>query len=245
MVDTVNSRIGINKTPTTALDVSGVATFDNDLIVDTDTIYVDAANDRVGINKTPTTALDVSGVATFDNDLIVDTDTLHVDVSSDRVGINKLTPDASLHVFGNAFVSSDFSHGGLLPSSGTEIDQIQRIDKTLTIGTTWMDTGISGTDLATGSYIVQLFANEQGSHNWSEYYTGFMSWYASSTNSVSEDSSEIVLHAAGHDTGDNHTYLRVQRVANTANPNTLKLQIRKDVAVGSQITYEFRFRRMI
>ena len=108
-----------------------------------------------------------------------------------------------------------------------------------------MDTGIRGTELATGSYIVQLFANEQGSHNWSEYYTGFMSWYASSTNSVSEDSSEIVLHAAGHDTGDNHTYLRVQRVANTANPNTLKLQIRKDVAVGSQITYEFRFRRMI
>ena len=217
----------------------------SNLIVDTDTIYVDATNDRVGINKTPTTALDVSGVATFDNDLIVDTDTLHVDVSSDRVGINKLTPDASLHVDGNAYVSTDFSHGGLLPTSGTEIDQIQKIDKTLTIGTTWMDTGIRGTDLATGSYIVQLFSNEQGSHNWSEYYTGFMSWYASSTNSVSEDSSEIVLHAAGHDTGDNHTYLRVQRVANTANPNTLKLQIRKDAAVGTQITYEFRFRRMI
>ena len=214
--------------------------------------YVKSSTSKIGINEiAPAADLHLSGNAYMSSnliigdDLIVDTDTLHVDVSSDRVGINKLTPDASLHVFGNAFVSSDFSHGGLLPSSGTEIDQIQRIDKTLTIGTTWMDTDISGTDLATGSYIVQLFANEQGSHNWSEYYTGFMSWYASSTNSVSEDSSEIVLHAAGHDTGDNHTYLRVQRVANTANPNTLKLQIRKDAAVGTQITYEFRFRRMI
>ena len=251
-VDVSSDRVGINKlTPDASLHVVGNAYMSSNLIIGDDLI-VDTVNSRVGINKlTPDASLHVVGNAyvssnlIMGDDLIVDTDTLHVDVSSDRVGINKLTPDASLHVVGNAYVSSDFSHGGLLPSSGTEIDQIQRIDKTLTIGTTWMDTGISGTDLATGSYIVQLFANEQGSHNWSEYYTGFMSWYASSTNSVSEDSSEIVLHAAGHDTGDNHTYLRVQRVANTANPNTLKLQIRKDVAVGSQITYEFRFRRMI
>ena len=106
-----------------------------------------------------------------------------------------------------------------------------------------MDTGISGTDLATGSYIVQVYSHEQGTHNWNEYYTGFMSWYDNTTNSA--DSSEIILHAAGHDTGDNHTYLRVQRIPDTETIHTLKLQIRKDASVGTEITYEFRFRRMI
>ena len=251
-VKSSTSKIGINEiAPAADLHLSGNAYMSSNLIIGDDLI-VDTVNSRVGINKlTPDASLHVVGNAyvssnlIMGDDLIVDTDTLHVDVSSDRVGINKLTPDASLHVVGNAYVSSDFSHGGLLPSSGTEIDQIQRIDKTLTIGTAWMDTGISGTDLATGSYIVQLFAHEQGSHNWNEYYTGFMSWYASSTNSLSEDSNEIILHAAGHDTGHNHTYLRVKRLYQTANPNILKLQIRKDVAVGTQITYQFRFRRMI
>ena len=253
-VKTSTSKIGINEiAPVADLHLTGNAYMSSnliigdDLIVDTDTLHVDVSSDKVGINKlTPDASLHVVGNAyvssnlIIGDDLMVDTDTLHVDVSSDRVGINKLTPDASLHVVGNAYVSTDFSHGGLLPTSGTEIDQIKKIDKSLTISTAWMDTGISGTDLATGSYIVQVYSHEQGTHNWNEYYTGFMSWYDSATNSA--DSSEIILHAAGHATGNNHTYLRVQR---TQSSNTLKLQIRKDAPVGTEITYEFRFRRMI
>ena len=44
------------------LDVTGVTTIVDDLIVDTDTLFVDVSTDRVGINTaTPTVALDVTG----------------------------------------------------------------------------------------------------------------------------------------------------------------------------------------
>jgi hypothetical protein len=240
-VDATNNRIGINKIPTTALDVSGVATFDDDLIVDTDTLHVDISTERVGINKLePDASLHVVGNAYVSSNLTVDTNTLHVDILEDRVGINKLVPDASLHVVGNAYVSSDFSHGGLLPSSGTEIDQIQKYTKTLNVTSTWMDAGISAAQLATGTYIVQLHAHEEGTANFNEYYSGLMSWYSGATDS--SESSEIALHAAGKDPNSNHTYLRVTRLPN---PNTLKLEIRKDVAIGSTKSYVFQFRRMI
>ena len=240
-VKSLTSKVGINEVaPAADLHVTGNAYVSSNLTVDTDTLYADAVNDRIGINKIPTTALDVSGVATFDDDLIVDTDTLHVDISTNRVGINKLTPDSSLHVVGNAYVSTDFSHGGLAPTSGTEIDQIKEYTKSLNVTATWMDVGISGTDLATGTYIVQLYAHEEGTSNFNEYYSGLMSWFSSATDS--SESSEIVLHAAGKDPNSNHTYLRVTRLPN---PNTLKLQIRKDAAIGSTKSYEFKFRRMI
>ena len=241
-VDISTQRVGINKlTPDASLHVVGNAYVSSNVTVNTDTLYVDAVNNRIGINKIPSTALDVSGIATFDNDLIVDTDTLHVDISTQRVGINKLVPDASLHVVGNAYVSSDFSHGGLAPTPGTEIDQIQQITEPLNVTAGWMDAGISGADLATGTYIVQLYAHEEGAANFNEYYSGLMSWYSGVTNS--SESSEIVLHAAGKDPNSNHTYLRVTRVATS--PNTLKLEIRKDVAIGSTKSYVFKFRRMI
>ena len=79
-VDQTNNRVGINKTPTVALDVSGDADFSGtldvtgDLTVDTNTLKVDSANNRVGIGTTsPDLKLDVSHgtsseyVATFQN----------------------------------------------------------------------------------------------------------------------------------------------------------------------------------
>jgi len=248
-VDATNGRVGINKTPTTTLDVGGIATFDNDLIVDTDTLHVDVSSDRVGINKlTPDASLHVVGNThissnlTVVSNLTVDTNTLHVDVSSDRVGINKLIPDSSLHVEGNAYVSSDFSHGGLVPTPGTEIDQIKTFTSvSLSLTDAWTSTTITGTALATGSYIVQLFAHENAvGQNYNEYYTGFMSWYADTTNST--ESNEIVLHAAGEKPSSNHTYLRVTRASS---PGVLTLEIRKDIATGGAKDYTFKFRRMI
>ena len=165
---------------------------------------------------------------------------LHVDVLEDRVGINKLVPDSSLHVVGNAYVSSDFSHGGFVPTAGTEIDQIKEFTKSLNVTASWGNVGISGSQLATGTYILQLYAHEEGTANFNEYYSGLMSWFSSATDS--SESSEIVLHAAGKDPNSNHTYLRVTRLPN---PNTLKLQIRKDAAIGSTKSYVFKFRRMI
>ena len=111
-----------------------------------------------------------------------------------------------------------------------------------------MDTGIKGTDLVTGSYIVQIENHSDPSgggttRNYNEYYTGFMSWYSESNGTNDTDASEIILHAAGHATEDNHIYLRVLRQLNNAD---LKLQIRRDFDRSNQsVDYKFKFRRMM
>jgi hypothetical protein len=54
------------------LDVTGVTTIVDDLIVDTDTLFVDVSTDRVGINTTtPTEALDVTGKVLVSSDITV------------------------------------------------------------------------------------------------------------------------------------------------------------------------------
>lgn len=132
------------------------------------------------------------------------------------------------------------------PSEGTEIDQIKSITKSLTLTTDWQDTGISSTDLATGTYIIQLVANDTGSGgtNNNEYYSGTMSWYSGDTNSAMElPTDEIVLHRAGG-SGDGALYLRTYRTP-SADTNNLKLQVYSNTANASAANYVFKFRRII
>jgi hypothetical protein len=83
------------------LDVTGVTTIVDDLIVDTDTLFVDVSIDRVGINTaTPSEALDVTGNAlisgtlgvtgnsTFSSNLSVDGNTTLGNASGDSLTIN-------------------------------------------------------------------------------------------------------------------------------------------------------------
>jgi hypothetical protein len=107
------------------LDVTGVTTIVDDLIVDTDTLFVDVSTDRVGINTaTPTVALDVVGdikssagitgaSATLTN-LTVDTNLIITNSTDNRVGINTTTPTEALDVTGKILVSSDITVGGVL-----------------------------------------------------------------------------------------------------------------------------------
>ena len=67
-----------------------------------------------------------------------------------RVGIGITSPAQKLDVDGYV------QHTGLSMTSGTNVDQITSITKNLAVNVSWMDTGISGTNLATGSYIVQI-----------------------------------------------------------------------------------------
>jgi hypothetical protein len=75
---------------------------------------------------------------------------------------------------------------------------------------------------------------------YTEYYSGTMSWFSSSTNSTAYD--EIVLHKAGHATNGNWINLRTLR---QGTPNYLKLQIISNVTTTSADNYIFKFRRMI
>lgn len=121
--------------------------------------------------------------------------------------------------------------------------QLISISKSLTLTTDWQDTGISGTDLATGTYVIQLFANDApgGGTNNNEYYSGTMSWYSGATNSSTEmPTDEILLHRAGG-SGEGELYLRTYRTPG----GVLKLQVFANVANASASNYMFKFRRMI
>ena len=122
----------------------------------------------------------------------------------------------------------------------TSANDITAITKSLTVGTDWMDTGIAGSNLSTGTYAVQMFANCQGTGGlWTEYFSGIMSWYASNTNSA--DADEISLHKAGHAPNGQHIYLRTKRNSS----GTLSLQIAAKTAITTAISFEFKFKKLI
>ena len=113
--------------------------------------------------------------------------------------------------------------------------------ESITLTTSWQDTSISSTDLPTGSYVVQVALNDYsvGGGQYSEYYTGYMSWTAGGTNDTSWD--EIPLHSAGHADNDQAIYLRTLRRASSS----LILQIAGETNNTAASTYTFKFRRMI
>jgi len=157
--------------------------------------------------------------------------------------------NSSLGIWQNTrdlYLNGELSHKGLIPTEGNKIDQILTITKSLRLTTDWQDTGIDSTDLDTGTYIVQLYANDGGSGgtNLNEYYSGTMSWYNGQTNSSLElPTDEIVLHRAGG-SGDGAMYLRTFRTP-LGDPSDLKLQIYSNTESASNANYVFKFRRMI
>ena len=118
---------------------------------------------------------------------------------------------------------------------------ITTFTKSLKVTTSWMDVGISGTNLSTGTYAVQVFGDFAGQGNlWTEYFSGIMSWYSGGTNST--DSDEISLHSCGHATNGNALYLRTLRQSNSS---VVKLQIATDIAFTAAVSITFKFKKLI
>jgi hypothetical protein len=154
---------------------------------------------------------------------------------------------SDINVGGLVNITGTLSHTGLVPTSGTAIDQITTVTRSITLTTDWQDTGIQGTDLATGTYIVQLYANDTsaGGTNSNEYYSGTMSWYSGVTgNSLELPTDEIVLHRAGA-SSEAGMYLRTYRTPEAGGNGILRLQIYSNLANASASNYVFKFRRMI
>lgn len=164
---------------------------------------------------------------------------------------NDLTnkPDQDLNTtddvtFANASFTS-VEHEGLVLTEGTNVDQVYVTNQILQITEEWIDTSVNSTTLPTGTYIVQIKANDTsvGGQHVNEYYSGLMSWYSNNTDSTVFD--EIALHRAGEGPGSGAIYLRVQR---TEDPDSdeLKLQIAgSGNTLDSAILYVFKFRRLL
>ncbi len=119
---------------------------------------------------------------------------------------------------------------------------IVTITKSIKLTTAWMDTGISGGSLSTGTYVVQVggLSSDDGISTYSEIWSGVMSWYSGETNSTNAE--EILLHNAGHADNSGEIYLRTAR---TSGGNYLKLQIASNIAATKADNIVFKFRRLI
>ena len=118
------------------------------------------------------------------------------------------------------------------------------ITKNLKPTVDWLDTGIAGTALSTGTYIVQVSGLSSGNTPgiYSEIWSGVFSWYSGDTNSTNSD--EILLHNAGHADNSNELYLRTIRQGATSG-GVMKLQMAVKQASTSTVDVTFKFRKMI
>lgn len=130
--------------------------------------------------------------------------------------------------------------------TATDLFETYTFEKSLTLTPNWIETGITGTDMVTGSYIIQVKVNDgsvngaDGLSHWSEMYTGTMTWYADGTNNTDED--EIVLHKAGHASNGNNIYLRTKRKSSSGRL-VLEMSCNKTCTVAS--TYTIVARRLL
>lgn len=115
----------------------------------------------------------------------------------------------------------------------------------LTLSTSWQDTGVSATNLSTsGVYIVTCYASDFGvsGGQYTETYVGLMYWYAGSTNSTNY--SEISLHHSGHADNDRYIYLRTRTDPGSSTAK-IYLQIKGNGNNTGASTYTFTFKRLM
>ena len=166
-------------------------------------------------------------------------DSVYIKSSQIQDGSSANTILWSSNYIENTFSKYNHNHDSVYMKSSEM--PVTTIKKTLKITTSWMDTGITGTNLASGSYIVQVSGIETGPSNmYSEVFTGFMTWHSNTTNN--NDADEIILHKAGHSSNGGAIYLRTIR---TLDNNLLKLQICSAKAFTGNSGITFKFRKML
>ncbi len=146
------------------------------------------------------------------------------------------------HTTTSAKFAGNVEHKGLTMTSGSDVDQLYTVTVSAQLTTSWQDTGINGSDLSTGTYIVQIYVDSDvPRYHYQEFYSGVMSWYNGGTNSNEVD--EITLHRAGHAPNAGNVFLRTLR--HPSGGDNLMLQLRATHNSTSASNYIFKFRRMI
>lgn len=178
------------------------------------------------------------------------------------VGIGISNPGYPLHVNGlicstTGFVKTGSSNDYVLLGAGSHkaisdfmlksdelTTNLTTITKSLNVTADWMDTGIKSTDLAKGTYIIQVSVsgNDSTARMWDCIWSGIMSWDPQVTNDDEPD--EIILHRAGHAYA-NTIYIRTLMTPRDTSGVGLKLQIAANKNIGAAYTYTFKFKRVI
>ena len=192
---------------------------------DTNTTY-SASN---GISLSGTTFSN-SGVRSIATGSANGTISVNTNGTSANVAVKGL--GSAAYTASSAYAAASHTHEQL-----SSLGSVVTITKTLTITTNWADTGITGTNLESGTYVVQVSGiHYEASNLYNEIFSGVMSWYNGGTNS--NDYDEILLHKAGHASNGRTIYLRTIR---TFSGGYLKLQICSSVDfTSSSVTFKFR-----
>ena len=152
---------------------------------------------------------------------------------------------------GNITAGGNVQHAGLTMTTGTDIDQIKEFTMSFQLAAnTWTDTGIDGTDLATGTYIMQVYVDDYGVNggHYTEYYSATISWFSTNTNDAHVD--EIIIHRAGHAPQNGDIQFRTERTLN-ADSHDLMLQVKHNLAYNAALdnsagkSMRFKFRSLI
>lgn len=164
---------------------------------------------------------------------------------------NSVTEIARISLTPNTLIISEYSNTDVAISYNQSEgiitvtkDGVYQATSILTLTEDWQDTPVNAAFIPTGTYIVQIIANDSavGGGHTQEYYSGVMSWYSDDTNSGTAD--EIALHRAGAGPGNGTIFLRIQRTL-SADSNDLKLQIAGTTTNSGTSSYNFKFRRLL
>lgn len=151
---------------------------------------------------------------------------------------------------GAATFNAGIQHTGLTMTTGTSVDQIKQFNfSTQLSANTWTDTGIDGSDLSTGTWVMQVLVSDYnlGGSHYTEYYSAILSWYASGTNETTHAVDEIPCHRAGHAPNDGDVQFRTTRQSSAS----LKLQVKHNEAYSAAPDqtggkeFKFKFRRLM
>jgi len=173
-------------------------------------------------------------------------DSLNGDGSqANPLSVAKLATPVDITIDGEVAGTSSFD-GSTDITITTTANQVTEITASLTLVDSWVDTGISATDLDTGTYIVQVYLNDtsiNGSNN-NEYVSGIMSWYNGTTNpDPTFSTDEIPLHRSGSRTTAS-VFLRTFR-SSQASGEGIKLQILSTEPNTLASNYVFKFRKIL
>jgi len=118
----------------------------------------------------------------------------------------------------------------------------KRVTLQITEAETWYDTGILGSHLPDGVYIIYIQTiNCENQGLWSEKMAGIVAWHNGSTNSGVAD--EIPLSKAGHASNGHNVRFRIARTSASAEQN-IKLQVTDNIAWGAEGSFDIYFKKV-